>query len=274
MVSASIGTASFPDDGATAEDVLLAADRACFVAKRRGRGPGRDRRPRASPWPASSRCPSRRRSTRRARRPPDSTRRSCPARRHAPGAITAAAGLRHNRAAGRLPVNRSVRRARARPALAAVLGAVLAIAIAGLPARLDPPDARADPDARARPDDAAPARRPTPGPPTPTPGPSFKLYKVSRGDTLTWIARRFQTSTRSLSPTGTARSTRRWTRRARTTGRTGSSGAGRSRCCRARSTSPPPDDGETGDPGHPDAGRRHRGLAEPTPRPPSASPSP
>ena len=38
VVSASIGTASFPGDGATAEDVLLAADRACFVAKRRGRG--------------------------------------------------------------------------------------------------------------------------------------------------------------------------------------------------------------------------------------------
>ena len=38
VVAASIGTASFPADGATAEDVLLAADRACFVAKRRGRG--------------------------------------------------------------------------------------------------------------------------------------------------------------------------------------------------------------------------------------------
>ena len=37
-VSASIGTASFPADGEDAEDVLLAADRACFVAKRRGRG--------------------------------------------------------------------------------------------------------------------------------------------------------------------------------------------------------------------------------------------
>ncbi len=37
-VSASIGTAAFPSDGARAEDVLLAADRACFVAKRRGRG--------------------------------------------------------------------------------------------------------------------------------------------------------------------------------------------------------------------------------------------
>ena len=37
-VGASIGTAFFPDDGETPEDVLLAADRACFVAKRRGRG--------------------------------------------------------------------------------------------------------------------------------------------------------------------------------------------------------------------------------------------
>ena len=37
-VSASIGTASYPIDGRDAEEVLLAADRACFVAKRRGRG--------------------------------------------------------------------------------------------------------------------------------------------------------------------------------------------------------------------------------------------
>jgi diguanylate cyclase (GGDEF)-like protein len=38
QVGASIGIASFPSDGAGAADVLLAADRACFVAKRRGRG--------------------------------------------------------------------------------------------------------------------------------------------------------------------------------------------------------------------------------------------
>jgi diguanylate cyclase (GGDEF)-like protein len=36
-VSASVGVATFPTDGATATDVLLAADRACFVAKRDGR---------------------------------------------------------------------------------------------------------------------------------------------------------------------------------------------------------------------------------------------
>lgn len=37
-ISASIGTASYPLDGASSADVLLAADRACFVAKRNGRG--------------------------------------------------------------------------------------------------------------------------------------------------------------------------------------------------------------------------------------------
>jgi diguanylate cyclase (GGDEF)-like protein len=37
-ISTSIGTSSYPLDGDTAEAVLLAADRACFVAKRRGRG--------------------------------------------------------------------------------------------------------------------------------------------------------------------------------------------------------------------------------------------
>jgi diguanylate cyclase (GGDEF)-like protein len=36
-VSASIGVATYPADGATRAEILLAADRACFVAKRRGR---------------------------------------------------------------------------------------------------------------------------------------------------------------------------------------------------------------------------------------------
>jgi diguanylate cyclase (GGDEF)-like protein/excisionase family DNA binding protein len=36
-VGSSIGLATYPRDGATAEEVLLAADRACFVAKRSGR---------------------------------------------------------------------------------------------------------------------------------------------------------------------------------------------------------------------------------------------
>jgi diguanylate cyclase (GGDEF)-like protein len=37
-MSASMGLAAFPVDGATPHEVLLAADRACFVAKRAGRG--------------------------------------------------------------------------------------------------------------------------------------------------------------------------------------------------------------------------------------------
>jgi predicted signal transduction protein with EAL and GGDEF domain len=37
-VEASAGVASFPSDGTTADEVLLAADRACFVAKRDGGG--------------------------------------------------------------------------------------------------------------------------------------------------------------------------------------------------------------------------------------------
>ena len=36
-VTASVGVASYPADGATSAEVLLAADRACFVAKRTGR---------------------------------------------------------------------------------------------------------------------------------------------------------------------------------------------------------------------------------------------
>ena len=38
VVSASLGVASFPVDGPTADSLLLAADRACFVAKRAGGG--------------------------------------------------------------------------------------------------------------------------------------------------------------------------------------------------------------------------------------------
>jgi diguanylate cyclase (GGDEF)-like protein len=37
-ISVSIGVATFPRDGTTAEEILLAADRACFVAKRTGHG--------------------------------------------------------------------------------------------------------------------------------------------------------------------------------------------------------------------------------------------
>jgi len=38
FVSVSIGLATFPLDGLTSASILLAADRACFVAKRTGKG--------------------------------------------------------------------------------------------------------------------------------------------------------------------------------------------------------------------------------------------
>jgi diguanylate cyclase (GGDEF)-like protein len=38
QVTASLGIASYPDDGATANDLLAAADRAMYAAKRAGGG--------------------------------------------------------------------------------------------------------------------------------------------------------------------------------------------------------------------------------------------
>ena len=95
-------------------------------------------------------------------------------------------------------MNRSVRRARTRPALAAVLGAALAIAIAAcLPGSIRPTPG---------PTPTPPPGPTTPPPPTPPrgrrrprPGRRSSCTRSSRGDTLTRIARRFQTSTRSLS---------------------------------------------------------------------------
>ncbi len=69
-VSASIGVSTFPEDGETAAEVLLAADRAAFVAKRGGRNriATAERGPRACR--RSSRCRSRRPSTHPRQGPP------------------------------------------------------------------------------------------------------------------------------------------------------------------------------------------------------------
>ena len=93
-------------------------------------------------------------------------------------------------------MDRSHQRARARLGIVAAIGC-LAIALAAcLPASLRPTPVVAP--ATSAPS-APPEPTPTPGPPTPTPGPTFRAYKVVRGDTMTRIARRFHTSTRSLS---------------------------------------------------------------------------
>jgi hypothetical protein len=93
-------------------------------------------------------------------------------------------------------VNRTHHRARAGLGIVAA-SACLAVALAAcLPSaiRSTPvlPPATAEPT-------APPVPTPTPGPPTPTPGPTFRAYKVVAGDTMSRIARRFHTSTLSLS---------------------------------------------------------------------------
>ena len=192
-VGASIGTAFFPDDGETPEDVLLAADRACFVAKRRGRGHvataseglahrERVRAVRADP----GRSADRRGGLTGAPRPP-----SPPFR-----------DARHNRAHGEeWPCTRHI-----------VTGFGIAIARSSgsrssraspwcspgacrRPCRGRPIRRRRRRGPRRRP---IPPPRPTPPPPTPTPAPTFVIYKVKSGDTLTSIAKEFKTDGRSI----------------------------------------------------------------------------
>jgi hypothetical protein len=77
-------------------------------------------------------------------------------------------------------------------------GLTIALAVAAcLPSSLRPTPAPTPSPTPAP--TARPTPTPTPGPPTPTPGPTFRPYKVVRGDTLTRIARKFHTSTQSLS---------------------------------------------------------------------------
>ena len=245
LASASIGTASFPGDGATAEDVLLAADRACFVAKR-GAATGSRPPPRASRWRPSSPSRSRRRSTRR--RVGRLTQPASPGTRRAEAP---------SRAAGRVTIgprgacpSGSGRRARS-PALVAGSARPAIATAACRPGSSGPTPGRPRPRPRA--DRRRPRRRRPPCRPTPTPGPTFACTRSSRGDTLTRIARRFHTSARSIAY---------WNREAypsldpesRTTGRTGSSWAGPSGSSRGKSR-PPPDDGDDRDPGHAHARR-------------------
>ena len=163
-VSASVGVATFPQDGAST-DVLLAADRACFVAKRE-----RTRRIVTAieglALAARCRCRSRRRSTRPAAGGCRTGRhRVLAARRHHGRCAT-----RHRRSAvGRLPTRRRV-----------LAGCVVAARTGSRrPARPTPTPThpgshpgRPDADAVLRPADADTAA-------------DVLLYKVARGDTLT-----------------------------------------------------------------------------------------
>ena len=197
-VGASIGAAFFPDDGETPEDVLLAADRACFVAKRRGRGHV------ATASEGLAIASESELSGADAGRPADH-------RGHRRGHAT---WCRHHR----------FRRARHNRALGEV-GAVHLINghLTGTTSIDRPARARRGPRSRARrlpagghlaadpmPDrdaaahaDARPDPTPTPPPPTPTPVPTFMLYRSSRA-TPSRRSRRSSRPTPSRSRTGAA----------------------------------------------------------------------
>jgi hypothetical protein len=82
---------------------------------------------------------------------------------------------------------------------AVVAGLALALALvagACLPASIRPtPTPPPTPTPTPSP---PPTPTPTPAPPTPTPGPTFVIHRVVRGDTLIRIARRYDTSPRSI----------------------------------------------------------------------------
>ena len=241
-VGASIGTAFFPDDGETPEDVLLAADRACFVAKRRGRGhvaTASEGLAIASEFELSEPTPV---------DPPTTVGGLTGARR---GAVTTnsrcASQSRPRGGMDRAPVTSTsagIAIARSSGSRSSRASSWCSPAACRLPCRGRPIRRRRRRGPRRRP---IPPPRRRPPPPTPTPAPTFVLYKVKAGDTLTSIAKEFKTDgalDRLLEPgalpvarPGVARSTRR----------TASRSAGRSRSCPGQAYVPPEDDGESGE---------------------------
>ena len=231
-VTATIGIATFPADGPTADLVLLAADRACFVAKRGGR----DRIATAEQGLALAgefTLPSRPRST-RSPRAPRRRQRLAPRR---PGG--ARATWRHDRPASRpaydpamdrqppgpgrpavhprarsctpdlaaaVPLRRVPAAERPTPRASARIAALLAAAllVAALPAACVPgatpggatPTASGTTAGQGTASPVASDNRPFR--PTPAPSPTFAAYTVRRGDTLIGLARRFGTTTESL----------------------------------------------------------------------------
>ncbi len=94
-----------------------------------------------------------------------------------------------------------MRRVRGRPVALAitallVLTAVLVLSAGCLPASVRPTPPPVPTPTPSPPPTPTPS--PTPGPPTPTPAPTFLLHTVVRGDTLTSLAKKYQTSGRSI----------------------------------------------------------------------------
>jgi hypothetical protein len=79
--------------------------------------------------------------------------------------------------------------------LVLAVAVVAVVAGACLPSAIRPTPA---PVVTPTPEPTAPPPTPSPLPPTPTPGPAFVMHKVVRGDTLTSLARKYQTTGRSI----------------------------------------------------------------------------
>jgi hypothetical protein len=82
------------------------------------------------------------------------------------------------------------------PALVLALVSLALAAAACLPASVRPTPV--PPPTPTPTPSAPPTPTPTPAPPTPPPGPAFVLHTVVRGDTLTSLARLYETSGRSI----------------------------------------------------------------------------
>ncbi|HYO41809.1 MAG TPA: LysM domain-containing protein [Candidatus Limnocylindrales bacterium] len=80
--------------------------------------------------------------------------------------------------------------------VAIAVAAILVLSAGCLPASVRPTPVPAPTPTPSPPPTPTPS--PTPGPPTPTPAPTFLLHTVVGGDTLTSLAKRYQTSGRSI----------------------------------------------------------------------------
>ena len=197
-VSASIGVAAYPEYGPSADEVLLAADRACFVAKRRGRNQIATAEEGLALAGELTLSEHRRRSTRRSRPAEQPTHRG-----RRPPSIAGCA-----QSPPRRPARPALRRPR-RPWADSL--AACALPVLAAPARRDRPRHPDRPPGRRW---APPRATSMPSRPYPThadPGPDVRVLRGPAGDTLI-AGPALRHDTRRASPTGTGPATRRSTR--------------------------------------------------------------
>ena len=189
-LEASAGTASYPLDGSRAEEVLLAADRALFVAKRSGGGrvaSAAEGLALVGEFTLQTPTPDRHAGETRL--------------------MLRRQGLARHTSAMTYPAPRpgAPRRSLVESPLLAAALVLVVLALAAVlivPGLLGPsgspsPSGSSGPESTAQGETSTPAA-PTFVRPTPSPGPSFTTYVVQAGDTLNSIATAFRTTARSI----------------------------------------------------------------------------